>query len=137
MLRSVPPPNPPHPPKVVRDRHMLPAFPEIQVQSVRRNPAKLIALEFQLPLYAALLEPGVAEDDHVLVEHALEKETERSEQSRFPGNGRRRPIQSSLRLRVIHDGSFHKPNLGRPRSTPKPVSDEARNWNRQALAEVG
>lgn len=112
MLRSVPPPNAPHPPNVVRDGHMLPAIPEIQVQSVRGNPAKLITLEFQLLLYAALFEPGAAKDDHVLVEHALEKVAERSDQSKLPVTGRRRPIQSSWRLRVIHDGSFRKPNLG-------------------------
>lgn len=102
MLHSVTPPNPPHPPEVTGDGDMLPAIPEIQVQPVRLDPAKLVSLELQLLLYAALLEPGVAEDDHVLVEHACEKVAERSEQSKLTVTDRTRAIQSSLRLGVIH-----------------------------------
>jgi len=119
VLRSVTPPNPPHPPKVVRDRHVLPAIPEVQVQPLGRGPAKLVTLELQLLQYAALLEPVVAENDHVRVERAFEEVAERGEQPMLPmiiGTGRRRTIQSSLRLRVIHDGFLSQLENGRVRN---------------------
>ena len=115
MLRSVTPPNPPHPPKVMRDRHVLPAIPEVQVQPLGRGPAKLVTLELQLLLYAALFEPVVAENDHVRVERAFEEMAERGEQPLLIGTGRRRAIQSSLRLRVIHDGFLSQTENGRLR----------------------
>jgi hypothetical protein len=40
-------------------------------------------------------------------------------------------------LNVIHDRSFHNPNLGRSRSTPRPVFSETPVTNWWALAEVG
>jgi len=80
VLRPETPPNPPHPPEIVRDRHVLPAISEVRVQPLGRGPAKLITLELQLLLYATLLEPVVAEDDHVRVERAFEELAERGEQ---------------------------------------------------------
>jgi hypothetical protein len=115
-MRAVTPPNAPSPPEVMRDGHVLPAIPEVHIQPVRRDPAKLEALELQLPLHAAVFEPIVAEDDHVRVERALEEMAERSEKPQLRGTGGRRTIQSSGRLRVIHDGSFH--------GEPRPFSDD-------------
>jgi hypothetical protein len=103
----------------MRDGHVPPAIPQVHVQPVRRDPAKLEALELQLPLYAAVFEPIVAEDDHVGVERPLEEMAERSEKPQLGGRGGRRTIQSSGRVRVIHDGSFH----GEPR--PFSVDTEA------------
>ncbi len=137
LLGSVAPANPPHPPEEVRDGHIPPAVPEIQVQPVCRRPSKLVSLELQLLLYAARFEPVVAEDDLVGVERAFEKVAERGEQPELRGTGRTRPIESSWRLHVIHEGSFHKPNpavLGRNRGGSFTRKRITYRW---ALTEAG
>jgi hypothetical protein len=70
--------NPPLPPSIVGNQGVLPSVGDVESHSVHGSPPELIPLELELPLQAALLQPGVAADDQVLVDLPLEEVRDRS-----------------------------------------------------------
>ena len=76
VSRSLTAPNTAVPPEIMRNRYVLPAFRDIDLELVRGDPTKLVAFEFELLLDPALFEPIVIEDDDVAIKLSFEKAAE-------------------------------------------------------------